>query len=127
MNKILEIFPLLKALRDNLPSALSTDEYYVLEYHKLLDQVAQLFNENLDNFRVPKEEIYPEKHYHQADWETGQGGGYTYGPEKYCDRNKLLSKLDAFISYIETKVSLSLPKDQKSEMGFRTNKKKMED
>jgi len=103
MEAVLRAYSRLVALKANLPESLLTHEKYVKEYHEIVDLLAKEVNTSLEEFKIPHAEIRREVNYTQPDWETGEGGGYTYGPNSYCERSFLLSKLDALLSYFQVK------------------------
>lgn len=119
-DKILRAYTRLKSLKDNLPQTYDVHEKYIQEYHEIVDLLTEETGNSLNEFKVPDKELerkitsmWPSIPY------TGQKAGKRYSKERRCERDVLLTKLDALLSYFEFKY-LS---ERRTEIGFKTPNK----
>jgi hypothetical protein len=122
-DKILRVYTRLKSLRNNLPQRYNIHEKYVQEYHEIVNLLSEETGSSLKEFKVPDEEL--ERKVTSA-WPSipylKQKAGRRYSEERRCERNMLVSKLDALLSYFEFKY-LS---EKRTDIGFKPPKKKAE-
>lgn len=79
----------LVGLRDNMSKGMHIESRYVVDFHSILDQVAEL-GFSVDKFRIQEDHL--ESHHF-----VGQN------PDRYSTRPEYMSKLEAFIHYLELK------------------------
>ena len=86
-------------------------EKHVHEYHAILDQLAAAAETDVDEFRVPPAEV--DYRVAMVDREEGT----TYTDDRWVDREVLLSKLGAVLTYF--KIVTAKPQQQ---MGFHRDR-----
>ncbi len=111
MSKFLVAYATLQAVRNNLPQGNPIKGYYVEEFHKALSGIKDVIGEeNLNSFQVPQGEVAPRGM-------KGRNGEIKYGSETWCDKEKLLIKIDAVLNYL---VLQSPPEEKTKIWGFQT-------
>lgn len=96
-------FAVLSSLKENLPNKHEIPEKYVLEYHRIVkDLAAQGYS--LEEFKIPESEITRRLRSY-----NGMTDESTYSKEKYVERPFLMTKLDALLSYFSLVVDDSKP------------------
>ncbi len=114
---VLRSYSRLNALKVNLPkNGWGIDEKYIREYHDMLTVLEGATGMRLEEFRIPDNELQrvmtsytPPGPYFGGEEKT------TYTNERYCDRDYVLSKLDAILTYFQI---LNSPKEE-NKIGFR--------
>jgi len=98
-DKIIRLYSRLDSLKQNLPAnTLIINEKYVLEYHLIVDELSKITNSELSEFKIGDNEIK-----HRLISSNHRTKETNYSKERYCDRNFLLAKLDALLSYFQIK------------------------
>jgi len=122
-DKILRAYTRLKSLKDNLPQGYDIHEKYVQEYHEIVNLLSEETATPLEEFKVSDGEL--ERKVTSA-WRSipylKQKAGRTYSEERRCEKNVLVAKMDALLSYFEFKY-LS---EKKIEIGFKPPNKEKE-
>jgi len=116
MNKeLVKILARLTAVKKNIPTTHLVEKKYVEEFHDILSGLEKISGEDLQEFRVPNQEINPRV------TSISYGGGKTYSSESYCQREFLLMKIDGVLGYF---TYLLQPSDDKGpELGFRVEER----
>lgn len=86
-----KIYSLLLGLRDNIPQEKHVSRKYVDQYNSLIDQLSEIINSSLDDFKVSDSVL---------EYTCGvsrQGGGFQPFGDKKCERGFLLTKLYAIL------------------------------
>lgn len=107
--ELAQAYARLKSMKDNLAKTHEVDRKYIVEYHRILDQLEAATGSKLHDFRVPDTEIHPQI----------SGGNYITGEVHYsgrqvCERSYLAMKVDAVLGFFTIKTA-SRPK----EFGFK--------
>jgi hypothetical protein len=98
----------LQSIKKNLPDD-QIEEKYVAMFHKEIDHLINLGFSELEEFKIPSEEIAPRV----VQYNT-ISGNTTYSHEKYMDKEMFLMKIYAILSYFEISPS-------NVEIGFKTD------
>jgi hypothetical protein len=111
-DKIIRLYTRLNSLKQNLPKSTTCHEKYVGEYHSIVQELEGATKLDLAEFRIPDGEVKPLL----ASFNY-LSGEKKYTAERFCDKNFLLTKLDALLNYFQIKY-LSEPKRT---IGFKQN------
>jgi len=110
-------------LRDNLPQGYDIHEKYVQEYHEIVNLLSEETATPLEEFKVSDEELERKVISAQPSIPyLHQKAGVRYSEESRCERNVLVAKMDALLSYFEFKY-LS---EKKIDIGFKPPNKEEE-
>src|SRR5579862_6122252 len=90
----------LEGFKKNIPPSIR--QAVVVEYHRLVDDLASATGEDLTAFKIREEEI---RHQVVGSRPGGYGGGsrsVTYSTDRYCDTNRFKAQIDALAEYLES-------------------------
>lgn len=105
-----EAYSRLDGFRRNVPeNGIHIKENYVVQYHQIVDLLESVSGKQLQNFRVPPNEL--ERLMATYNTETEQA---TYTNERYCERAMLLMKVDALLTFFAMQTNTS----EKRPIGF---------
>src|SRR3990170_3271638 len=93
-DEILRSYSLLSAIKTNLPDTYEIEERWVKEYHDALAKIEIATARNLADFKLSSDDL--RKSIASGNYLTGE---VTYREGLYCERNRLLQKLDAILTY----------------------------
>lgn len=110
MASFLIAYSKLLALKSNLPNDIKVEAYYVDQYHAMLDSLKDVLGDDVGEFQMEASEI----DYKSVGYAPRTGTRYS--KKKYCDRHKLLAKIDGLLNYLTLQ---STEEDRKKIIGFR--------
>ena len=108
IDKLRRAFATLSSLRQNLPENYRLHEKYIIEYHKIIDDLRDQ-KIDLDEFRIPEREVKPILV--QSNYLTEES---EYSRERYVEKAYFLMKLDALLGYFTLTID-----DKKPRIGFK--------
>ena len=110
MDKILRIYSRLVALQKNLPSTVSINEKYVKEYNAIVNELENVSQSELFEFKILDSQA--ERMVTSVNYRTGDTN---YSNERYCEKNYMLSKMEALIGYFNFRYF----SEEKINIGFK--------
>ncbi len=99
--KIIEAYSRLKSLRENIPTH-KVPNKFVTEFHSILDLLEQKSGANLENFRIPADEVRPVLS--SLNYLTKEK---KYSKEHYCDHSFFKMKVEAVLMMFDMLISSS--------------------
>lgn len=109
MSDFIAAYSKLLAIKNNLPDHVSVEESWVRQFHECLESVSDILDGHIDEFKVSESDIKHQEY--QISYEPIQ---MELSKEKFCDRPKLMAKIDAVLNYIQ----LKSPPEDKDQIGF---------
>lgn len=116
MDQYVRLYSRLHSLKANLPENKYISENYVQEYHIIIDDLSKAATIELSEFKIPPSEIKPSIIGNKANI-TGELSWVqesSYSETRYCERNIILSKMDALLMYFQISNS-----KEKESIGFK--------
>lgn len=108
-DQTLRAYALLSSLRENIPNERDIEEKWVVDYHNVINKLEDLYGIDLYDFKVPVDRLKQ-----IIAWQNLTSGAKSYLEGLWCDREILMYKLDAVLSYFS-----GLSSGQESKIGFR--------
>jgi len=108
-DEILRAYSLLNALKENLPDIYEIEERWVKEYNNALAKITTATGMDLTDFKLSSDDLG--ESIASANSITGE---VTYREGLYCERSRLIQKLDAILTYFTL---LQTPPEKK--IGFK--------
>jgi len=109
-NEIKKTYAFLISLKKNLPNGKQIKEKYAEIFNNEISRLINLGFTDMEEFKVPNSEIKNRV----ISYNYITGGDKTYSKDKYVDREILLFKLDAVLTFFD----ISTPE---KEIGFKSN------
>ena len=111
MSNFIAAYSKLLSIKNNLPEHVSIDESWVIQFHESLEGISDILGSHFNEFKVPESDIKYQEYqtsYNPVQTELSES--------KFCDRSKLMAKIDAVLTYIQ----LKSPPEDKEQMGFHS-------
>ncbi|MBI3494937.1 hypothetical protein HY004_03080 [Candidatus Saccharibacteria bacterium] len=109
MSKFIAAYSKLISMKNNLPDYVDVEESWVRQFHECLESISDILDGQVDEFKVPESDIKHQEYqisYNPVQTELSK--------DKFCDRSKLMVKIDAVLTYIQ----LKSPPEDKKQIGF---------
>lgn len=111
MSKFLRAYSQLLSIKNNLPDHVDIEESWVIQFHECLESMSDILDGQVNEFKVSEADIKHQEY--QISYEPIQS---ELSKDKFCDRSKLMAKIDAVLTYIQ----LKSPPEDKKQIGFHT-------
>lgn len=86
----------MRALKDNVPNTYEVEDAWVSEFHDAVDGLEQQLKMELQEFRLPAGALY-----RSVASSNPMTGKVTYRDGHWCQRAKLIQKVDALLYYLK--------------------------
>ncbi len=107
VDKLRRAFSILNSLKQNVPQNHEISEKYVIEYHRVLEEL-QKQGIDIQEFKIEPAQVKP-----RLISSNSLTGERTYSEGKYIERSFFLMKLDSLLGYFTLTIE-----DRKPQIGF---------
>jgi len=101
MDEIARAYATLSSLKQNVPNTFEVEQSWVNDFHSVLDKIEKATSLDLQEFRVPQQELHKE-----ISGGNSISGEVDYSGRTVVERMRLLMKLDAVLGYFTTKTTM---------------------